>query len=155
MAATRGGVKPRLDHQGRWCVVSDSTRIAAVAACFILALSAAALSGCNVIANLGGAGGGGNDASRPESELGKPQIQPDEDGPDLREVRVPDVTGMYYDEAAAALEAAGLTPVEMAVHGPIDEDAGEVGLVYRQTPAAGETVGQGAEIELRYWWESQ
>ena len=132
--------------------MSNATRIAAVALCLALVSSAATLSGCSLIANPGGTRGR---TTGPGTDAGDPLIQPDEDGPDLRTVVVPNVVGMYYDEAATTLQDAGLTPVEMAVHGPIDEDAGEVGLIYRQTPAAGETVGQGAEIELRYWWESQ
>jgi hypothetical protein len=70
-------------------------------------------------------------------------------------VAVPDVLGKYYDEAATALTAAGLEAVEVSVHGPIDEDAGEIGLIYRQTPKAGEKVPKGTKVELRYWWESQ
>jgi beta-lactam-binding protein with PASTA domain len=70
-------------------------------------------------------------------------------------VTVPDVLGKYYDEAATALTAAGLEAVEVSVHGPIDEDAGEIGLIYRQTPKAGEKVPKGTKVELRYWWESQ
>lgn len=70
-------------------------------------------------------------------------------------VIVPDVLGMYYDDAAAAIKAAGLEPVEMSVHGPTDEDAGEIGGIYRETPKAGEAVAPGTKVELRYWWESQ
>lgn len=70
-------------------------------------------------------------------------------------VLVPDVLGEYYDDAAARLEAEGLEAVEVSVHGPIDEDAGEIGLIYRQTPGAGSAVEPGSKVELRYWWESQ
>ena len=68
---------------------------------------------------------------------------------------VPDVLGLYYEDAAAKIEAAGLTPVEVSIHGPIDEDAGEIGKIYRQTPAAGQKVAPGSNVELRSWWESQ
>jgi hypothetical protein len=70
-------------------------------------------------------------------------------------VTVPDVLGKYYDEAAKILTDAGLEPVDVPIHGPIEEDAGEIGLTYRQTPNAGEQVAPGTKVELRSWWESQ
>jgi hypothetical protein len=70
-------------------------------------------------------------------------------------VTVPDVLGKYYDEAAKTITAAGLEPVDISIHGPIDEDAGEIGTIYRQTPKAGEAVAPGTKVELRSWWESQ
>ena len=68
---------------------------------------------------------------------------------------VPDVLGLYYDEAAKVITAAGLEPVDVSIHGPIDDDAGEIGKIYRQTPKAGERVTKGSKVELRSWWESQ
>jgi|GEM_PF-4501305 len=74
---------------------------------------------------------------------------------DAGTVIVPPVLGMWPDEAAEILEAAGLTAEEIDVHGPIDPDAGNIGVVYRQTPAAGAEVPAGTVVEIRSWWESQ
>ena len=68
---------------------------------------------------------------------------------------VPNVLGTYYDQAAQVLMDAGFQPVDVPVHGPIDEDAGEPGKIYRQTPNAGQTLPIGTKVELRSWWESQ
>jgi len=70
-------------------------------------------------------------------------------------VRVPNVLGLWPDEATEALEAVGLTVTEVSVHGPIEPDAGDIGRVYRQTPPAGADVPLGTAVEIRYWWESQ
>jgi hypothetical protein len=75
--------------------------------------------------------------------------------PAAADVTVPSVLGKYYDDAAQAITDAGLTPVDMSVYGPTDEDAGEIGLIYRQTPKAGEKVAPGTKVELRSWWETQ
>jgi hypothetical protein len=71
-------------------------------------------------------------------------------------VSVPDVIGLYPDEAERVLRSAGLEMQAVAIHGPIDPDAGnaEIGQVYRQTPAAGTMVPKGTVIEVRSWWES-
>jgi hypothetical protein len=70
-------------------------------------------------------------------------------------VTVPNVIGKYYDEGAKILDDAGLWPVDVSVYGPVDEDAGEIGKTYRQTPKAGEQVPAGTKVELRSWYESQ
>lgn len=44
---------------------------------------------------------------------------------------------------------------EVSVHGPVEPDAGDIGRVYRQMPAAGTDVLPGSVVEIRYWWESQ
>lgn len=87
--------------------------------------------------------GGGAEAS--------PETPPE---PEL--VSVPDVIGMYPDEAGRVLRSVGLEMQAIAIHGPIDPDAGnaEIGQVYRQTPAAGTMVPKGTVIEVRSWWES-
>jgi hypothetical protein len=116
-----------------------------------LVCAALALSGCTLLDGLG---------------LKEPQIvpppaatettaAPDAGSAAGEMVVVPDVLGKYYDEAAKILTDAGLEPVDVPVHGPIDEDAGEIGQTYRQTPKAGESVPAGTKVELRSWWESQ
>jgi serine/threonine-protein kinase len=71
-------------------------------------------------------------------------------------VKVPKVTGMYPDDAAAKLRAAGLTVKEVSIHGPLDDDAFKefIGQVYRQTPKAGSLVPRGTLVEIRSWWEA-
>ncbi|PKQ19851.1 MAG: hypothetical protein CVT66_07960 [Actinobacteria bacterium HGW-Actinobacteria-6] len=71
-------------------------------------------------------------------------------------VTVPKVTGMYPDDAAAKLRAAGLTVKEVYIHGPLDSDAFKefIGQVYRQTPKAGSLVPRGTMVEIRSWWEA-
>jgi hypothetical protein len=114
--------------------------------------AAIALTGCcsTVVPEDGVSGGDG--AATSTVEATQPVTPPPATA---KTVIVPDVLGMYYDDAAAALKEVGLEPVEMSIHGPIDEDAGEIGGIYRQTPKAGESVPPGTAIELRYWWESQ
>lgn len=68
---------------------------------------------------------------------------------------VPDVLGTYFDEGAAVLKAAGLEAVDVPIYGPTDEDAGEIGKTYRQTPSAGSLAEPGTKVELRSWYESQ
>ena len=77
---------------------------------------------------------------------------PDADAPT---VIVPDVLGLWPDEATDILEAAGLGVEEVDVHGPVDPDAGDIGRVYRQTPTVAAEVPVGTVVEIRYWWESQ
>jgi hypothetical protein len=83
--------------------------------------------------------------------------EPAEEAPaaEMELVEVPDVLGLRPDEAAELLEAAGLAALEVNVHGPIEPDAGDIGRVYRQTPAPGAMVEVGTAVELRSWWESQ
>jgi hypothetical protein len=70
-------------------------------------------------------------------------------------VIVPDVLGLWPDQATDILEAAGLGVEEVDVHGPVDPDAGDIGRVYRQTPTVAAEVPVGTVVEIRYWWESQ
>jgi hypothetical protein len=76
-------------------------------------------------------------------------------GTEVKTIVVPDVLGKYYVDAAQLITDAGLEPVDVSIHGPIDEDAGDIGTIYRQTPKAGESVPAGTKVELRSWWESQ
>lgn len=59
---------------------------------------------------------------------------------------VPDVEGLYVDEAYTAVEAAGLSPV--IVVGEDTRQVDEVNRVYRQAPPAGSTVEEGATVKL-------
>jgi serine/threonine-protein kinase len=70
-------------------------------------------------------------------------------------VKVPKVIGMYPDDAAKVLRAAGLRVKNVSIHGPIEPDAGnaDIGEVYRQTPKAGSMVPKGTVITIRSWWE--
>jgi hypothetical protein len=68
-------------------------------------------------------------------------------------VKVPDVQGRI--DADEALEAAGLRPHGIAVHGPIEEDCAGYMEAYRQRPAAGTLVKKGSKVTYRFWWESQ
>lgn len=93
---------------------------------------------------------------QPDAEVPEPPVA--EEKPPAAEpqrVEVPDVLGLWPDEATDLLEAAGLSSVEVDIHGPIEPDAGDIGRVYRQTPAAGTLVEPGTAVELRFWWESQ
>ncbi len=66
-------------------------------------------------------------------------------GPEAEEVTVPDVTGMEQAEAEEALDEAGLT-----VDAVDEEHSDEVdeGIVISQAPEAGETVEEGASVDL-------
>jgi hypothetical protein len=68
-------------------------------------------------------------------------------------VRVPDVEGL--SDASEVLRAAGLVPVAVAVHGPVDPDCAGAGEAYRQDPAPGVAVTRGSKVTYRYWWETQ
>jgi beta-lactam-binding protein with PASTA domain len=68
-------------------------------------------------------------------------------------VRVPDVQGRL--DADEVITAAGLKPKDIAVHGPIDDDAAGFMEAYRQRPAAGTLVKRGSHVTYRFWWESQ
>ncbi len=71
-------------------------------------------------------------------------------------VKVPNVLGMYSDDAAAKLRSVGLKVKDVSIHGPLDSDAfsQDIGEVYRQTPKAGSTVPRGTTVEIRSWWEA-
>jgi hypothetical protein len=125
-------------------------RIGTAAVCLAAAI---ALTGCWAPGTPeNGSTPGGGVKSTPTAETSTPITPPPTT---IKTIVVPDVLGMYYDDAAAALKDVGLEPVEMSIHGPIDEDAGDIGGIYRQTPKAGEAVAPGTAVELRYWWESQ
>ena len=94
---------------------------------------------------------GGNTVT-PTTEATQPVTPPPAK---VEDVKVPDVRGQYYEDAASILKTAGFEAFETSIHGPIDEDAGEPGVVYRQTPAAGSMAQPGTKVELRTWWESQ
>ena len=68
-------------------------------------------------------------------------------------VRVPDVEGL--SDASEVLRAAGLVPVAVAVHGPLDPDCAEAGEAYHQDPPPGAVVPRGSKVTYRYWWETQ
>lgn len=68
-------------------------------------------------------------------------------------VSVPDVQGRL--DADDVIEAAGLRPEGIPVHGPIDEDAAGFMEAYRQKPAPGTVVKRGTKVTYRFWWESQ
>lgn len=70
-------------------------------------------------------------------------------------VRVPDVRHMTLKEAGSALRAAGLEPKERLVHGPIEPNAGPMGEVYAQEPAAGRKVARGSKVTISSWWERE
>lgn len=125
-------------------------RMALVAASVLaLVLVASGLAGCDLTGVKSGSGTSATPASPAPTGTGSG------DAAAVEQIAVPDVLGKYYDDAAAAIRYAGLAPVDISVHGPIDDDAGEMGLIYRQTPNAGEKVARGTKVELRSWWESQ
>lgn len=119
------------------------SRFLVLLAAFLCVTLATGLAGCVSVVE-------GNDEHEAVKDL---PAEPEEPGVEM--VTVPDVLGSYYGDASARIEEAGLVPVDVSVHGPIDEDAGEIGRVYRATPAAGEKVPKGTTVELRSWWESQ
>lgn len=127
---------------------------AAMAAVLCIALLTV-LSGCCPFLATDGPGTGGGREPVEETTPADTEETDTEGGVTDDVTIVPDVLGLYYDDAAAKIGAAGLTPVDVSIHGPIDEDAGEIGRIYRQTPAAGEKVAPGSSVELRSWWESQ
>lgn len=75
--------------------------------------------------------------------------------PPPAEVTVPDVIGMYPDEATDLLRAAGLAVDTKPVKGGTDPASASVedGEVYGQTPAAGEVVPGGTTVEVRFRWD--
>jgi hypothetical protein len=131
------------------------TRIIALALVVALLLAFGA-AGCeDKDADTQGTSGTSNGGSDTPADPETPEVPDDPDAPEDDTVAVPDVIGMWPNDAGAALRAAGLIPSEVSVHGPMDEDAGDIGVVYRQTPAAGSQVAEGTTVEIRYWWESQ
>jgi hypothetical protein len=104
-----------------------------------------------VFARAGAPGRGLDESGRPGPGEGVPSPPAAPSGP---AVLVPDVTGLYPDEAEQALDEAGLRAQVDMVYGPVDEDAGEIGEVYRQSPEPGARVPQGTVIRLRAWFET-
>jgi beta-lactam-binding protein with PASTA domain len=72
-------------------------------------------------------------------------------GPDM--VQVPDISGMIDPDPV--LKKAGLTPEGIAIHGPIESDAADIGQADRQDPPAGTLVPKGTTVTYHFWWESQ
>jgi hypothetical protein len=70
-------------------------------------------------------------------------------------VEMPHVLGLPPADAEHVLLGAGLRPQLDLVHGPGDEDAGEMGVIYRQTPEPGGAVERGAIVRIRAWFEAQ
>jgi hypothetical protein len=73
-------------------------------------------------------------------------------------IRVPDITGGAngcVTDVNAILKPLGLRSKEIAIHGPIDPDAKDIGCAYRQAPKAGTMVRKGTVVKYRSWWESQ
>lgn len=68
-------------------------------------------------------------------------------------VAVPHVLGMPAEEAAAALEEAGLTPVERVGDPP--SSGQQPGTVQSQSVTAGTEVEEGSEVELLIWDEAE
>lgn len=66
-------------------------------------------------------------------------------------VRVPNVEGMI--DPGPVLKRAGLRPKGIAIHGPIESDAGDYMRAYRQRPRAGTMVPKGTTVTYHYWWE--
>ncbi|MDO8963417.1 MAG: PASTA domain-containing protein [Coriobacteriia bacterium] len=67
-------------------------------------------------------------------------------------VRVPAINGLMSPDGI--IKKAGLVPVGIAIHGPIDADAPDIGRAYRQSPKAGTMVPKGSKVTYRYWWEA-
>ena len=68
-------------------------------------------------------------------------------------VSVPDVEGLA--DAEGLIRAAGLRPLVISVHGPVDPDAAGIGKAYRQRPRPGTILKRGSEVAYRIWGESQ
>ena len=69
-------------------------------------------------------------------------------------VTVPDIEGLGATEAEAVIRSVGLVPAGISVHGPIDEDAVDIALAYRQSPRPGSRVSRGSKVTFRWWWEA-
>lgn len=73
-------------------------------------------------------------------------------------VRVPDITGGASGcviDVDAILKPLGLKSKGIAVHGPVDPDAKDIGCAYRQSPRPGTMVKKGTVIKYRSWWEAE
>lgn len=73
-------------------------------------------------------------------------------------VRVPDITGGTSGcviDIDAILKPLGLKSKGIAVHGPVDPDAKDIGCAYRQSPKPGTMVKKGTVIRYRSWWEAE
>lgn len=73
-------------------------------------------------------------------------------------VRVPDITGGASGcviDVDAILKPLGLKSKGIAVHGPVDPDAKDIGCAYRQSPKPGTMVKKGTVIRYRSWWEAE
>ncbi|MBB1074780.1 hypothetical protein HUU62_10195 [Rhodoferax sp. 4810] len=68
-------------------------------------------------------------------------------------VVVPKINGECGD-VDQLIKRAGLRPKAIDIHGPIDEDAGDIGCAYRQRPKAGTRVKKGSTVTYRSWWEA-
>lgn len=69
-------------------------------------------------------------------------------------VTVPNIEGLGATEAEAVLKRAGLVAADTAIHGPMDNDAKDIGLAYRQNPRPGSKVAKGSKVSFRWWWEA-
>ncbi len=74
--------------------------------------------------------------------------------PSTNLVTVPDIEGLGATQAEAVLRSVGLVPAGISVHGPIDEDAVDIALAYRQSPRSGSRVSRGSKVSFRWWWEA-
>ena len=71
-------------------------------------------------------------------------------GPEL--VTVPNIYGMLDPDGL--LRSRGLVPKGIAIHGPIEPDAADIGQAYRQSPKAGSQVPRGTTVTYHFWWEA-
>lgn len=70
------------------------------------------------------------------------------------ETEVPDVVGMFFDDAITTLEDAGFTVTDEWAYGP-PEGAMGAGEIYKQDPPAGSAAEPGTEVTVYTWGESQ
>jgi len=68
-------------------------------------------------------------------------------------VSVPNIECKDKAEADRIIRAAGLHPVSIAVHGPVDPDTCGAYQAYRQEPRPGMIVRRGTKVTYRFWWE--
>ena len=69
-------------------------------------------------------------------------------------VRVPNIEGLGATVAESVIRSAGLVPSDVPIHGPIDADAADIALAYRQSPRPGSMVPRGSKVSFRWWWEA-
>ena len=67
---------------------------------------------------------------------------------------MPNIEGLGATEAEVVLRRAGLVAADAAIHGPMDNDAGDIGVAYRQSPRPGSKVAKGSKVSFRWWWEA-